>query len=212
LADRLEFRPVTVSIEEGTREGWAAHPDVKAAVKQREATQAEVRAAYGNYFPQVSLSYMYDWAVMKNRAWESQADNMRTRADSSEGYSVGVVVTLPIFDGFMRENALNTAKSKLDRAAQAEGLARQQIAKEVNQAALMLGAAEKSVEASQKALDQAAEEFRIVRERFTSGRGIQLEILDSQATVTRARFNAVSVLAEYHTALAMWLRATGRPK
>jgi len=212
LADRLEFRPVTVSIEEGTREGWAAHPDVKAAVKQREAAQAEVRAAYGNYFPQVSLSYMYDWAVMKNRAWESQADNMRMRADSSEGYSVGVVVTLPIFDGFMRENALNTAKSKLERAAQAEGLARQQIAKEVNQAALMLGAAEKSVGASQKALDQAAEEFRIVRERFTSGRGIQLEILDSQASVTRARFNAVSALADYHTALAMWLRATGRPK
>ncbi|HET8576880.1 MAG TPA: TolC family protein [Methylomirabilota bacterium] len=212
LADRLEFRPVTVSIEEGTREGWTSHPDVKAAVKQREAAQAEVRAAYGNYFPQVSLSYMYDWAVMKNRAWESQAENMRMRADSAEGYSVGVVVTLPIFDGFMRENALNTAKAKLDRAAQAEGLARQQVAKEVNQAALMLGAAEKSVEASQKALDQAAEEFRIVRERFGAGRGIQVEILDSQASATRARFNAVSALADYHTAFAMWLRATGRSK
>jgi outer membrane protein len=212
LADRLEFRPVTVSIEEGTREGWASHPEVRAAVKQREAAQAEVRAAYGNYFPQVSVSYMYDWAVMKDRAWESQADNMRMRAASSEGYSVGVVVTLPIFDGFMRENALNTAKAKLDRAAQAEGLARQQIAKEVNQAALMLGAAEKSVEASQKVLEQAAEEFRIVRERFGAGRGIQVEILDAQASATRARFNAVSALADYHTALAMWLRATGRSK
>ena len=210
LTDRLEFTAVTVSAEEGIREAGAAHPDLKAAAKQREAARAEVRSAYGNYFPQVSLSYMYDWAVMKNRAWESQADNMRMRADSSEGYSVGVVVTLPIFDGFMRENALNTAKAKLDRAVQAEGLARQQIEKEVTQAALMLGAAEKSVEASQKGLQQAEEEFRIVQERFRSGRGIQLEILDAQASVTRARFNAVSALAEYQGALAMWLRATGR--
>jgi len=209
LADRLEYTPVTVSIEDGIRRASDAHPDVKAALKQREATEAEVRAAYGNYFPQVSVGYMYDWGLMRNRAWESQADGMRMRTDSAEGYSVGVVVTLPIFDGFMRENALNTAKAKLDRAVQAEGLVRQQIAKEVNQAALMLGAAEKGVEASQKGLEQAEEEFRIVKERFESGRGIQLEILDAQVSLTRARFNSVSALAEHHTALAMWLRATG---
>jgi outer membrane protein TolC len=172
-----------------------------AAMKQREAAQAEVRAAYGNYFPQVSFSSMYDWARTGNRGEPSSSD---------QGYSVGVVVTLPLFDGFMRENALNTAKAKLDRAVQAEGLARQQVAKAVNEAALMLAAAGKGVEASQKGLEQAEEEFRIVKERFESGRGIQLEILNGQVSLTRARFNVVSALAEYHTALAMWLRATGR--
>jgi outer membrane protein len=201
LSDRLEFTPVMLSIEEGIRQASEIHPDLKAAVKQREAAQAEVRAAYGNYFPQVSLASMYDWAWMKNRGFE---------ADSANGYSVGVVVTLPIFDGFMRENALNTAKAKLDRTLQAEGLVRQQIAKEVTNAALMLTAAEKSVQASGKGLEQAEEESRIVKERFESGRGIQLEVLDAQVALTRARFNAVAALAEYHTALAMWLKATGR--
>jgi outer membrane protein TolC len=114
-----------------------------------------------------------------------------------------------IFDGFMRENAVRTAKAKLDRATQADGLVHQQVAKEVSQTALMLAAAEKSVEASQKGLEQAEEEFRIVGERFAAGRGIQLEILDAQASHTRARFNAVAALAEYQTALAMWRRAIG---
>jgi outer membrane protein TolC len=117
---------------------------------------------------------------------------------------------LPLFDGFSRENAVKTAKAKLEKALQSEGLVRQQIVKEVNQAALMLGAAEKSVEASRKGLAQADEEFRIVKERFASGRGIQLEILDAQVSLTRARFNAVAALADYGSALAMWLRATGR--
>ena len=201
LADRLEFVPASVSIDEGIRRASETHPDVKAAIKQREAAQADVRAAYGNYFPQVAVSYMYDGQ------WSKGRNDPSTTAD---GYSVGVVITLPVFDGFLRENALNTAKAKLDRATQAEGLARQQIAKEVSQAALMLDAAQKSVEASEKGLTQAEEEFRVVRERFESGRGIQLEILDAQVSLTRARFNSVAALADYNSALAMWLRATGR--
>jgi outer membrane protein TolC len=212
LADALEFEPVTVSIEEGIRQAMEGHPELKAAAQQREAARSDVRAAYGNYFPQVSLGYMYDWAVMKNRAWESQADGMRARSDSAEGYSIGVVVTLPLFDGFQRENALNTARARLDKAVQTEGLARQQVAKEVNQAALMLVAAEKSVQASQKGLEQAEEEFRVVAERFESGRGIQLEILDAQVALIRARFNAVAARSEYGSARAMWLKATGRVK
>jgi outer membrane protein len=210
LADQLEFVPAQISAEDGVREASARQPEIKAAGKQREAAEAEVRAAYGSYFPQVSLSYMYDWAWSRNRAWESQADSMRSRADGADGYSVGVVVTLPLFDGLLRENALNTAKARLDRAVQAEGLVRQQIARDVHQAALMLTAAEKGVDASRKGLEQADEEFRVVKERFESGRGIQLEILDGQVAVTRAKFNAVNALADYHGALAMWLRATGR--
>jgi outer membrane protein len=210
LADKLEFTPVALSIDEGIRQASDAHPDLKAAAKQREAAVAEVRAAYGNYFPQVSVGYMYDWAWAKNRTWESQADGLRSPGMSSDGYSVGVVVTLPIFDGFARENALKTAKAKLDKAVQSEGLVRQQIVKEVNQAALMLAAAEKSVEASRKGVEQSDEESRIVKERFGAGRGIQLEILDAQVSLTRARFNAVAALADYNSALAMWLKATGR--
>ena len=201
LADPLQYLPAPVSVEEGVRQAGDTHPDLRTAIKQREAAQAEVRAAYGNYFPQVSLSYMYDGMWSKNRNEASM---------TAVGYSVGVVVTLPLFDGFQRENGVNTAKARLDRATQAEGLVRQQIAKEVNQAALMLTAAEKSVEASRKGLEQAEEEFRVVKERFESGRGIQLEILDAQVSLTRARFNAVAALAEYNSAQAMWLRATGR--
>jgi outer membrane protein len=201
LSDRLEYRATAVSVDEGISEASRLQPEIRAAVKQREAAEADVRASFGNYFPQVSVSAMYDWAWSKDRSEPRMSD---------DGYSVGLVVTLPLFDGFMRENAVRTAQSRLDRAAQAEGLARQQIARDVNQAALMLTAAEKSVEASRKGIAQAEEEFRVIQDRFQSGRGIQLEILDAQVALTRARFNAVNALADYNGAYAMWLRAIGR--
>jgi outer membrane protein TolC len=209
LATRLERRPTTLSVAEGLRDA-DRHPDVRAAAKQREAAEAEVRAAYGAYFPQVSVSYMYDWAWMKDRRWESQEERLRMPAETGEGYSVGVVVTLPLFDGLMRETQVRTAKAKVERARQQEALVRQQIGKDLHQAALMLPAAERSVEASEKGLEQAEEEARVVRERFQAGRGSQLEVQDAQVIVTRARFNAVNALADYHSALAMWLRATGK--
>lgn len=206
LTDQLDHHPVAVSVAETVREASEQHPDVRAALKQREAAEAEVRAAYGNYFPQVSVSYMYDWARTRN----GDAGAMASGTQSADGYSVGVVVTLPIFDGFMRDNAVRTARAKLERAVQGEGLARQQVARDVSQVALMLTAADRSVEASRVGLAQAEEDFRVVGERFEAGRGIQLEILDAQAALTRARFNVVNALAEHASAVAMWLRAAGR--
>jgi outer membrane protein TolC len=210
LATRLEPTPATLDLEQALRDAVERHPEVRAARKQREAAEADVRAAYGNYFPQVAISYMYDWAWTKDRAWESQAEGIRMRPDSAEGYSVGVVVTLPVFDGFMRENQVRTAKAKVERAGTEERLVQQRIARDLSNAALMLQAAQRSVEASVKGLEQTEEESRVVRERFEAGRGIQLEILDAQVALTRARFNAVNALADYHAALAMWLGATGR--
>ncbi|HEY7677878.1 MAG TPA: TolC family protein, partial [Candidatus Methylomirabilis sp.] len=187
LGEPLRYEPLKVSAEEGVREALETHPDVQAASKQVDAAEAEIRAALGRYLPEVSAAAMYDWQRFNNRG---------DPARKPEGYSAGLVLTLPLFDGFMRENAIGTTRAKRDKASEQLVLARQQVAKEVNQAALMLAAAEKNVEASRKGLEQAEEQFRIIQERYASGRGIQLEVLDAQVTLTRARFNVVSALAD----------------
>ena len=200
-AEPLQYSQTTVSVEEGIRQAVESHPDVQSAANQFEAAEAEVRAALGRYLPEVSATWMYDWQRMRNR------DEPFERP---EGFSAGLVLTIPLFDGFMRENAVATARARRDKARELLVQARQQVAKEVNQAALMLVAADKNVDASRKGLQQAEEQFRIAQERFGSGRGIQLEVLDAQSTLTRADFNVVGALADHHSALAMWLKATGR--
>jgi len=198
----LQYTPEPVSVEDGVRAALEAHPEVRAAEKRIEAAQSEVRSAYGRYLPEVSATWMYDWQWARNRG-----DEM---TEQMNGYSAGLVLTIPLFDGFMRENAIGTARARQDQAKEQAMLARQQIAKTVNQAALMLQAAEQNVEASRKGLAQAEEQFRIVRERYASGRGIQVEVLDAQTTLTRARFNVVAALADHQSARALWLQATGR--
>jgi outer membrane protein len=198
----LQYLPERVAVEDGVQATLGAHPEVRAAEKRTEAAQSEVRSAYGRYLPEVSATWMYDWLQMRNRS-----DEMTERMD---GYSAGLVLTIPLFDGFMRENAIRTARAREDQAKEQAMLARQQVTKVAHQAALMLQAAEKNVEASRKGLTQAEEQFRIVQERYASGRGIQVEVLDAQTALTRARFNVVAALADHQTARALWLQATGR--
>jgi outer membrane protein len=203
VAEVLRYDPLTVSVEAGTRQALASHPDVQAAVRQVEAAEAEIRAALARYFPELAVTWMYDWQRLHDRG------EPITRP---EGYSAGVVLTIPLFDGFLRENAVAATRAKRDRARELEVQARQQVAKDVTQVALMLAAAEQNVAASRKGLVQAEEQFRIVQERLASGRGIQLEALDAQVTLTRARFNVVAALADHQAARAMWLRATGHAR
>jgi outer membrane protein TolC len=200
-SEPLQYVPAPVSIEEGIQAALAAHPEVRAAEKRVDAAQSEVRSAYGRYLPELSASWMYDWQKMRNRDMPY---------DSPEGYSVGLVLTVPLFDGFMRDNAVQTAQARQEQAQEQAVLAQQQISKAVHQAALSLQAAEQTIEASRKGVTQAEEQFRIVQERYASGRGIQLEVLDAQTVLARARFNAVAALADYQTARALWLQATGR--
>ena len=200
-SEPLQYVPGPVSVEDGIREAMARHPEVRSSEKRAEAAQSDVRSAYGRYLPELSATWMYDWQRMRNRG---------EMTETPEGYSAGLVLTIPLFDGFMRENAIRTARARQDQAKEQAVLARQQIAKAVNQAALILQAAEQIVEASRKGLAQAEEQFRIVRERYASGRGIQVEVLDAQTALTRARFNVVAALADHQTARAMWLQATGR--
>jgi outer membrane protein len=200
-AEPLQYVAATVSVADGVQQALASHPEIQAAAKEVEASESEVRATYGRYLPEVSATWMYDWQKMWNHQ-ESSA--------YPSGYSAGIVLTIPLFDGFMRENAVGTAKARRDKAGELEMQARQQVTKELNQAALMLATAEKNVEASKKGLDQAEEQFRIAQEKYASGRGIQVEILDAQTTLARARFNVVAALADHQAAQAMWLKATGR--
>ena len=103
-AEPLEFVAMTVSVADGIKQALTSNPDVQATAN---ATESEKRAAYGRYLPEVSATWMYDWAQMSNSGMPNE---------NPKGYSVGLVMTFPLFDGFMRENAIKTALAKQDKA------------------------------------------------------------------------------------------------
>ncbi len=116
LGEELEYQRVAVSVSEATTQALAAHPEVLSAERQARAAEMEKRAAYGRYFPELQATWMYDWQRMWNRG-----DEM---AETPEGYSAGLVLTVPLFDGFMRENAIGTGPRPAGESAGTAGVGR----------------------------------------------------------------------------------------
>jgi outer membrane protein TolC len=143
------------------------HPEVRAAGKQRQAAEADVRAAYGNYFPPVGVAAMYGWVRIRTGGEPTESD---------QGHSVRLVVTSRSSTASCARTPCGPPRRRWTGRSRPRDSPISKWRKEVSQTALMLTAAEKSVEASRKGLEQAEEEARIVKERFAAGRGIQFEI------------------------------------
>ena len=60
-----------------------------------------------------------------------------------------------------------------------------------------------------KVVEQADEALRLARERLSAGAGTQLDVLNAQVQLTRARTTQQQALYDFNVALAEFDRATG---
>ena len=128
---------------------------------------------------------------------------------SDTGYSLGVVVSIPIFDGGVRKAREDRARASLDeRKLQLRQLELEASGEVLASRAALMTALE-NLELSQVELQRAEEEWRIARLRQKAGRALYLEVLDSLALLARARLNADKALYAAHGAEAELIYATG---
>jgi len=115
-----------------------------------------------------------------------------------------------IYDARREEEDLKAFKSVLE-----EGLSRltgagHEATGEVVTARARLAAALRALELAEREVSAAEEGLRIARLRYEAGRGIQLEILDAVAALSRARSARAEAAARTGQARADLLYATGR--
>jgi outer membrane protein TolC len=114
-----------------------------------------------------------------------------------------------LFEGGRRISELRVADSRVREAmAQAESIA-DNIAFQVNESYRRLVTARLGIEDARPAVDQARENYRLVRLRNREGNATPTEITDSQASLTRAEQNYLNALYAYLTALARLEYAMG---
>ena len=84
-----------------------------------------------------------------------------------------------------------------------------QVELEVQQAHARLQDARELIESQEKVVEQADEALRLARERLSAGAGVQLDVLNAQVALTRARTTQQQALYDFNVALAEFDRATG---
>jgi outer membrane protein len=196
IEDNLSFQRYTITPEEATSRAFENRPDLKSIVVRREAAETNIGLARTGHYPVLSGNASYNWSGESTTAIE-------------HGWSAGVVLTVPLFSGFLTSHQVAEARSNLYILQANEESLRQQILLDVRQAYLNLQAAEASISTAELAAKQAKENLDLANGRYAAGVGSPVEVSDAFATYVAAQANYTSALANYRIAQANIEKAMG---
>lgn len=172
-------------------------PEVAAARARVRSAQATVDVAKGSYKPQVYATAMQDVGVVRDDGFD-------------QGYLVGVAAALPILDGGLRKSSVNEAQAMLRQMKAEERDAVLTVNRDVTAAVAQLNAAAKSVDLARVAIDQAEEDYRVIKMRYEAGKSVNVEVLDALAALTRSQTNYAEALFQYNVARDTLTRSIGK--
>ncbi|MEJ7809366.1 MAG: TolC family protein [Gemmatimonadaceae bacterium] len=119
-------------------------------------------------------------------------------------------VSLPIFDGFAREQRLQEAQVSRSNARYRVRARELQITQEVTAAYLTLTTAVRTVALQEQNSLKAAEELRLAQERYRVGASTFLDITLARDSYERAQNDRINAIYDYHKAYAVLESAVGR--
>lgn len=174
--------------------------DLVAARYAVEQGDRLVAAAISEYSPKAYLVGM----------GESTRTNPFGPAMSETGYSVGIVLSFPLFDGGMREAREDRARASFEENQLELRQLELEATGQVTSARARLVASLQNLNLSKVELAKAEEDWRIAHLRQVAGRSLYVETLDALTALARARNNQLRALYSARLADADLVYATGR--
>ena len=126
-------------------------------------------------------------------------------------FSMTATLSLPIFNGFFREQNLEQARVNRDNAVYDLRARNLQLETDVTQAYLNLVTAAKTVELQTQIAAKAAEDVALNESSFRVGAKTFLDVSTARGIYEKAQIDRVNSVYDYHKAFAALENAIGRP-
>ncbi len=126
-------------------------------------------------------------------------------------FTVQARVSLPLFDGFAREQRLQVAQASRDDARYQVRQQELRLTADVTAAYYTLVTAVRASEVQEQNAAKAREELRLTEERYRVGAATFVELTESRASFERAEQDRIAAIYDYHQAWAALENAVGRP-
>ncbi len=197
VEDNLAVHKFEITFDDALKRAYENRPDLKALIAKREAAQEAIGLARTGYYP-----------VLNGSATYSRSGQDRD-LPLDHGWSAGVVLTVPLFNGFLTSHQVAEAKSNLYALKANEESLRQQVLLDIQSAFLNLRQANDSIAAAELAVQQAQENLDLANGRYAAGVGSPIEVTDAFAAYTNAQASYTNALYSYKIAQASIEQAMG---
>ena len=216
--ERGEYSP-TLSLSTGIGGYTYGYVNDNFLVSQAEASTAaskascirteEVRAALGlsNTLAACSSIAFTDAEAAALRQQNAKFPFSFTRSPRS----ITAVLSMPLFDGFAREERVEQAIISREDAQLGVRSRELGLNAEVTSAYLILTTAEKTVALQQQNSAKAKQELTLVQERYRVGATTYLDVMQARADYERAESDRINAVYDYHKAFAALESAVGHP-
>ncbi len=124
---------------------------------------------------------------------------------------VAAVLSLPLFDGFAREQRVEQAAAGRSDARYAVRARELQLTADVTSAYLTLVTAARTAQLQEDNAARARDELTLAEERYRVGAGAFIDVTDARASYERAQNDRINAVYDYHKAFAALEAAVGRP-
>ncbi len=216
--ERGEYSP-TLSLSTGIGGYTYGYVNDNFVVTQAQASTAaaktscirteEVRAALGlsNTLSSCSAIAFTDAQAAALRQQNSKFPFSFTRSPRS----ITAVLSMPLFDGFAREERVEQAIVSREDAQLGVRARELGLKAEVTAAYLTLTTAEKTVALQQQNSAKAKQELTLVQERYRVGATTYVDVMQARADYERAESDRINAVYDYHKAFAALESAVGHP-
>ena len=195
----LDPRPLALDDSAVVRLAVDASPGVTAAAASERAAGASTRVARSQYLPDVRVSGGYNVA---NRSVVVGAVR--------PGWVLGVGATLPLFNGYQREDAVTRAEAGAEVARVSARDVRREARAEAARLLSALRFSTQNIALAGTAVQSAQEDLRVQTERYRAGISTTLDQLNSELTLTQARLGLVAARYTYQVTRAQLESLVGR--
>ena len=190
---------VNAKLGELLLQGLANRPELAELAEQIKAAESDIRAAKAIHKPKVQMFGTYG----------AQSLRFGDAGQGLAGATGGVQFSVPLVDFGRTKGQVVQAAARLAEIEAQSCQERLNVEGEVRQAFFDYDEASQILETAQLVVKQAEEALRLAQNRFHAGALTQLEILQSQLELTRARLEQVLALRNYNEAVVRLRHAVG---
>ena len=198
---RLAYSPSEITEGEFLKEAYRSNPEMILKVLGIDISKWEIEYAKSGYYPQVGANFGYDY----------RSNNMNTIFDYRHtNWALGVTVGLSIFDGMSTKAKVDAAKAKYSQAHLEKEDFSDQLVVNVKSACLDMIEADAIVKSQESAIVEAKDALRIARIGYDNGVTTNLDVLDTQVSLSQVERNLSEGIYDYLIAKAQIDRVMGR--
>ena len=125
--------------------------------------------------------------------------------------SLSAMLSLPLFDGFAREQRVQEAMASRSDARYNVRSKELALTADVTAAYLIVTTAEKTVALQEQNAAKARQELKLVQDRYKIGATTFVDLTEARATYERAESDRINSVYDYHKAFAVLESAVGHP-